>query len=60
MELKQIVTNLKKYNPEKIVLFGSYAWGKPKRNSDIDLLIIKNTKKIPTRERPRRASIFTA
>jgi len=26
--------------PEKIVLFGSYAWGKPTESSDIDLFII--------------------
>jgi len=31
------------YNPEKIILFGSYAYGKPKKDSDIDLLIIKKT-----------------
>ena len=33
----------KKYTPQKIILFGSYAYGNPKSNSDIDLLIIKNT-----------------
>lgn len=33
-----------RYKPEKIILFGSYAYGKPKRDSDIDLLIIKKTK----------------
>ncbi len=31
------------YQPEKIILFGSYSWGKPTRDSDVDLLIIKNT-----------------
>lgn len=30
-------------NPTKIILFGSYAYGNPTENSDIDLLIIKNT-----------------
>ncbi|RKZ30179.1 nucleotidyltransferase domain-containing protein, partial [bacterium] len=25
------------YKPEKIILFGSYAWGNPDRDSDIDL-----------------------
>ncbi len=34
----------KKYKPEKIILFGSYAYGKPRKDSDIDLLIIKKTK----------------
>ena len=28
------------YNPEKIILFGSYAYGSPNENSDIDLLIV--------------------
>ena len=27
-------------NPEKIILFGSYAYGKPTEDSDIDLLVI--------------------
>jgi predicted nucleotidyltransferase len=31
------------YAPEKIILFGSYAYGRPGRDSDIDLLIIKQT-----------------
>ena len=33
-----------KYRPEKIILFGSYAYGNPRKDSDIDLLIIKKTK----------------
>ena len=32
------------YAPEKIILFGSYAYGQPDADSDIDLLIIKRTK----------------
>lgn len=31
------------YQPDKIILFGSYAYGHPHRDSDIDLLIIKDT-----------------
>lgn len=27
-------------NPRKIVLFGSFAYGKPNRSSDIDLLVV--------------------
>jgi len=34
------------YEPEKVILFGSYAYGKPTKDSDVDLLIIKNTKKV--------------
>lgn len=31
------------YAPERIILFGSYAYGTPGPDSDIDLLIIKDT-----------------
>jgi predicted nucleotidyltransferase len=32
-----------KFDPDKIILFGSYAVGNPNNDSDIDLLIIKDT-----------------
>jgi len=28
------------FNPEKIFLFGSYAWGVPNEDSDLDLLVL--------------------
>jgi predicted nucleotidyltransferase len=28
------------FRPDKIILFGSYAWGTPNKDSDVDLLII--------------------
>lgn len=31
------------YAPQKVILFGSYAYGNPQPDSDIDLLIIKET-----------------
>ncbi|MGQ9629428.1 MAG: nucleotidyltransferase domain-containing protein [bacterium] len=31
------------YAPQKVILFGSYAYGNPRPDSDIDLLIIKET-----------------
>lgn len=44
--IKEIVGILKaKYNPDKIILFGSCVTGKVIADSDIDMLIIKNTKK---------------
>jgi len=30
------------FHPQKIVLFGSYAYGKPTEHSDVDLLVIMN------------------
>ena len=41
-KLKLIIDDLKKYNPEKIVLFGSAARGDTDEYSDIDLLVIKD------------------
>lgn len=38
--VQRIVENV---NPEKIILFGSYAEGNPNENSDLDILIIKET-----------------
>ena len=31
------------YNPDKIILFGSYALGNPNENSDLDLFVIKES-----------------
>jgi len=42
--LKEIVEKLKvEYRSLKIILYGSYAHGNPKDDSDIDLLILKDT-----------------
>ncbi len=38
--IKRIVSELR---PEKIILFGSYAYGNPTPDSDVDLLIIIET-----------------
>jgi len=46
IEIKKITRQIvEKYKPEKIILFGSFTYGKPKENSDVDLLVIKRTKK---------------
>ena len=42
----KIVDQIKtEYEPEKIILYGSYAYGKPTEDSDIDLFIVKETDK---------------
>ena len=38
--VSQIVENFK---PQKIILFGSYARGKPRPESDVDLLVVVDT-----------------
>src|SRR3989338_11445334 len=42
-----LIEKLKPLNPQKIILFGSYARGNPGDESDIDLLIIQETTKKP-------------
>ena len=44
-KIKDIVSFIaSEYEPEKIILFGSYATGNYSKSSDIDLLIITKTK----------------
>lgn len=31
------------FNPEKVILFGSYAHGKPNKWSDVDVLVVMDT-----------------
>lgn len=38
--IAEIVEKLKNLQPYKVILFGSYAYGTPTRDSDIDLLVV--------------------
>ena len=38
------------FHPEKIVLFGSYAYGKPREDSDVDLLVVMPFEGSPFRQ----------
>lgn len=49
---QRLVTALK---PEQIILFGSYAYGKPTKDSDVDLLIIVSESDEPRYRRARKA-----
>lgn len=59
-KIQEVVDKIvKKYQPEKIILFGSWAWGDPGPDSDVDLFIVKRTDR-STREVAREidGSIF--
>lgn len=43
------------FSPERIILFGSYAYGKTTTDSDVDLLVIMETE-LPSAERQRQIS----
>ena len=45
-KISDLVNKIKKgYDPDKIILFGSYATGTANNDSDIDFIIIKETDK---------------
>ena len=39
-EVKQRLID--QFQPQAIILFGSYAWGEPNADSDLDLLVVKD------------------
>jgi hypothetical protein len=41
----RLVQVFQRYGIEKAILFGSYARGEPSRHSDVDLILVKRTKK---------------
>ncbi|MEW5939511.1 MAG: nucleotidyltransferase domain-containing protein [Chloroflexota bacterium] len=51
---KEVVRRLvDEFQPETIYLFGSYAWGKPTEDSDMDLLVIVHE----SREKPIQRAV---
>ena len=46
--LPLIVERLMETKPEKIILFGSYAYGEPEDNSDLDILVVTDDEIIPS------------
>ena len=52
-KIKEVIDRIvKNINPEKIILFGSYASGNPGEDSDLDILVIKEMK-MPRYKRSR-------
>jgi predicted nucleotidyltransferase len=43
----EIIEQLRPLDPYKVVLFGSYAWGEPDENSDVDLYIVSKEDHMP-------------
>jgi uncharacterized protein len=46
-----IVEKLKPINPLKIILFGSYAYGTPNADSDLDICVVKKEIKSKSKEK---------
>jgi uncharacterized protein len=46
--INQIVQRIvEQFHPEKVILFGSYAYGTPDEDSDVDLLVVMETDENP-------------
>ncbi len=55
-DLDEIIKRLtQEFKPEKIILFGSHAWGTPHADSDVDLLIIVSSANLPPTRRASKA-----
>ncbi len=58
-KIKEVADSIgKKFQPEKIILSGSHAWGQPGPDSDVDLLIVKETSNTRETARMIDGSIF--
>ncbi len=55
---KEIIKRLEPFNLEKIILFGSYAYGTPHKDSDIDLYIVTNDEYTPQSYKEKRALVW--
>jgi len=43
-DIQRIVQQIvERFHPQKVILFGSYAYGEPTEDSDVDLLIVMET-----------------
>ena len=53
--LNEVVRRLvAEFQPEQIILFGSYAWGMPTEDSDVDLfVVVTDSKETPYRREVR-------
>lgn len=49
----RIVNALKPLEPDMVILFGSYAWGEPRRDSDLDLYVVTKDEGLPASFRER-------
>jgi|SRR3989338_10957958 len=58
-QIKEVAGKIaKEYQPKKIILFGSYAWGKPTKDSDVDFFIVKDAENVRDVAREIDRSIF--
>ncbi|MBF0230078.1 MAG: nucleotidyltransferase domain-containing protein [Desulfamplus sp.] len=55
---QQIVERLTPLEPEIIILFGSYAWGTPNDDSDLDIYVVTKDNFIPKNYNEKKSIIL--
>ena len=46
--IERVVSQIvERFHPEKVILFGSYAYGTPHEDSDVDLMVVMRTDENP-------------
>lgn len=56
-DIRQIVRQIAAhFHPERVILFGSHAYGKPTLDSDVDLLVVMRTDENPLHTAARIAA----
>jgi predicted nucleotidyltransferase len=53
--IKQLTESLKTINPQMVLLFGSYAYGSPNENSDLDIFVVLSDNSMPTSFKEKQA-----
>jgi predicted nucleotidyltransferase len=54
----ELLEALKPLHLERVILFGSYAYGTPHKESDIDLYVVTNDDYIPQSYKEKRALVW--
>ncbi len=50
-EIKDLTSQIaREFNPDRIILFGSHAYGQPHKDSDVDILVVLPFKGKPVRK----------
>ena len=53
--IQHITEDLQAVNPYLVILFGSYAYGTPKKDSDLDIFVVLNENSKPTTFKEKQA-----
>ncbi len=53
--IKQLTESLKTINPYMVLLFGSYAYGTPNQDSDLDIFVVLCDNSMPTTFKEKQA-----